>query len=415
MLLLAGTLGGCMWLKQRWPWREADVPVTPATEQLAVSPSPEPYEPASRPVSPPPEAPKPKPKPVALPKPDRPADAPPAKATGKTVIVAAPGLLINDRFITIDEILRSVAEPLSAIPAGKNEGEFRKDAAEIIQKEIRHQVFEGMVLPEAERRMTEPQKQFIDKEMADRLRDMIAEFDGSRKRLEDYYIRRGTTLAKIMKLERDSFVVQVHLQAKFAPAISVNRPMLLRYYRKHKASKYTMTAKVEMQIISATFKAFAPGGATSKPEPGAARAAARLQIDKARKMLDAGGDFADVAAKLSKGPFAGKGGVWPPMEKGSFGETKVEDAAFALKEGGVSGIIETENGFFIVKAKKVYPGKTVSFEDAQEQITRILKNEQAGRLRGEYFNRLLARATISSSKQLVQLGADRAVKRYWRK
>ena len=442
LMILAGALGGCTWLKQRWPWRKAEVPVTSPKEQVRGAPRegiapPAASEAATRPAAPV-ESPAHSPRLVEPipqtrrasdtpsgrkddakrppPKPDRPPPGPKDdQPRGKTVVVAAPGLLINDRFITIEEILRSVADLLAAIPEGRGEDEFRREAAETIQREIRRQIFEGMVLPEAERRLTDMQKRFVQKEMADRLRDMIAEFGGSRKKLEDYYARRGTTLDKIMKLERDSFVVRIHLQAKFAPAISVNRRMLLQYYRKHKKSKYTLARKVQMQIISTPFKAFIRAARPSKAQLAAARADARKQIEKARKELAAGADFADVAARLSKGPMASKGGTWPAMEAGSFRQTKVEDAAFAIKEGKVSDVIETETGFFVVKAAKVYPGKVIGFEEAQDHIERILRDEQLTKLQAEYFDRLLARATITSSGQLVQLGTDQAVRRYWRK
>ncbi|HET6428254.1 MAG TPA: hypothetical protein VFJ30_07590, partial [Phycisphaerae bacterium] len=46
-VLLAGTLCGCTWLKERWPWRQQEVPLTPPAGQAptegvrGAAPSPE--------------------------------------------------------------------------------------------------------------------------------------------------------------------------------------------------------------------------------------------------------------------------------------------------------------------------------------------------------------------------------------
>jgi parvulin-like peptidyl-prolyl isomerase len=103
------------------------------------------------------------------------------------------------------------------------------------------------------------------------------------------------------------------------------------------------------------------------------------------------------------------------MEAGNFREPDVERIAFALPEGGVSDIIETDAGYYIVKARKVYPGKRVSFEQAQEQIEQTLRERQHLRLQTEYFERLQRQAAISTSKRLVQLGVERALARYRRR
>jgi len=84
----------------------------------------------------------------------------------------------------------------------------------------------------------------------------------------------------------------------------------------------------------------------------------REAIDAAAADIKDGKDFGEIAAAKSKDAKAAEQGVWPLMPAGSFGEAKVEKAAFAMKEGQVSGVIETDAGFYIVKAYKVQGGKT---------------------------------------------------------
>ncbi|HUU23794.1 MAG TPA: hypothetical protein VM389_14765, partial [Phycisphaerae bacterium] len=349
VVLLAGTLCGCTWLKERWPWRQQEVPLTPPAGQAptegvrGAAPSPEapttqgaePEPPvAARPdhaAEPPPPAPKVEPAPPPPdPAPAAGGEPEPLETGEQTELVAAPGLLINDRFVTIDEILRAIAYQLAEIPAGVSEGNFRRETAQLIQREIHRQMLEGMVLPEAEQRLADQQKLAIDREMAARLRLMIAEFGGSRKKLEDHYAQRGTSLERVLKLGRSALMVQFYLEAKFAPAIFVNRRMLVQYYEAHREEKYRQPKKVEMQIIAAPIQAFLETERPSAGDLAAAKVAARKQIEKAQKELAGGSDFGEVAKGLSKGVFASKGGVWPAMAAGSFREGKVEQVAFEL-------------------------------------------------------------------------------------
>ena len=103
------------------------------------------------------------------------------------------------------------------------------------------------------------------------------------------------------------------------------------------------------------------------------------------------------------------------MPRGSFRESAVEDAAFVLNEGQVSDIVETPNGYWIVKAEKVIPGKSLGFEDAQQEVRQILRAEQFTEFTEEYFKRVQKDATIVYSEKIVEITLDRAVRRYWRR
>jgi parvulin-like peptidyl-prolyl isomerase len=86
----------------------------------------------------------------------------------------------------------------------------------------------------------------------------------------------------------------------------------------------------------------AKGGITRSKEE--AKKRAEEVRDKARK----GEDFAALAKQYSDGPSAGKGG-----SLGKFGKTSMvkpfADAAFALKVGDVSNVVETEFGFHVIQ------------------------------------------------------------------
>ncbi|MCK4277425.1 MAG: peptidyl-prolyl cis-trans isomerase, partial [Phycisphaerae bacterium] len=173
--------------------------------------------------------------------------------------------------------------------------------------------------------------------------------------------------------------------------------------------------KVQMQIICAVDKSFLSKVPTQPADNREllAKGLAKGRIAEAVRALAAGDDFADVAKRLSSGTKANSGGLWPLMAKGNFRYENVERAAFELVEGQVSDVIETESGYYIVKAAKVVPAEVVSFEEAQRQIEWDLRQQQYQKLTEQHFQRLMDQATIVQSDRFVALAVDRAVKEHW--
>ena len=114
------------------------------------------------------------------------------------------------------------------------------------------------------------------------------------------------------------------------------------------------------------------------------------------------------------------------MPKGSFRQTEVENAAFGLKQGQRSGIVQTPpiknsagrmvsyGGYYIVKAYEVQEGRVVSFEDAQEKIGRILRGKQLDALSAKFSDRLNKESRIKLSPDFIQTTIDEAIKLYWK-
>jgi peptidyl-prolyl cis-trans isomerase C len=108
----------------------------------------------------------------------------------------------------------------------------------------------------------------------------------------------------------------------------------------------------------------------------AAKKAARAKIDKLlAQAKKKGGDFAELATKNSEDTgSAVKGG-----DLGFFGKEQMvapfAEAAFALKAGEISAVVETPFGFHIIKCEEIKPASTVPFETAKERIGQYLKQQ----------------------------------------
>ena len=87
--------------------------------------------------------------------------------------------------------------------------------------------------------------------------------------------------------------------------------------------------------------------------------------------------FADVAKKYSQDPgSATKGGDLDFFTRDAMVKP-FADAAFALKKGEISGVVETEYGYHIIKLTDIKDAKPRSFEEMKPQIEATLKKQQA--------------------------------------
>ncbi|NLW85403.1 MAG: peptidyl-prolyl cis-trans isomerase [Planctomycetes bacterium] len=336
-----------------------------------------------------------------------PADVDPRNAK----VIGAYGFQVNNTYITIEELLSSAANALAELPPHLSEDAFRRQALWIIQQEIQNQIRIALIYDEAQARLADGQKKYIDDEIQKTLQAMVAEAGGSKSRLEQIQIERGTTLDDVLREQRRRMTVDLYMHIKFKPLVQVSRSMLLDYYNRNAAAEYSTPARVSMQLISVPISALAPARA-SEDQRLAARSEARGLIDQAKAALDSGESFGAVAKRFSKGPRAGDEGVWPMMEAGNFKEEAVEKAAFSLQEGQVSGIIETPDGFYIVKALKVEPAKVASFEQAQAQVEKALTKELYAKLDAEYISKKSKTTTISFSKMLEELALQKAIQKH---
>jgi peptidyl-prolyl cis-trans isomerase NIMA-interacting 1 len=78
------------------------------------------------------------------------------------------------------------------------------------------------------------------------------------------------------------------------------------------------------------------------------RKEARERVDQAMTRLQAGEALADVAAALSDGPTAKRGGDLGWFQRGQMAPA-FDEAAFALAPGGLSAVIESPQGFHILR------------------------------------------------------------------
>ncbi|MFP4476611.1 MAG: peptidylprolyl isomerase [Desulfatibacillaceae bacterium] len=194
--------------------------------------------------------------------------------------------------------------------------------------------------------------------------------------LSDRYVRRGI---------RRGMAVEKLIKERYTPKVEVTDEEIRAFYEKNK-DKFKAPEQVEARHILIK---------VDDSEDKAARAEARKRIEEVQNKLEGGGDFAALAKEYSDCPSASKGG-----NLGSFDRNRMvkpfEEAAFSLKTGERSDIVETRFGYHIIEVTGRRDEGVVAFEDVKDRIADYLQNQEISQLLKEEVAQLKQKADIKT-------------------
>ena len=124
-----------------------------------------------------------------------------------------------------------------------------------------------------------------------------------------------------------------------------------------------------------------------------AKAAAKTKADDLLRQIQGGADFATLAKQHSADGSAAAGGDLGFFPRGQMVKP-FEDAAFALKAGEVSGVVETEFGYHIIKAAEHRTARTVPLAEVSDRIAQALRQQKQQQLAQEFVQSLKGKAKV---------------------
>lgn len=152
--------------------------------------------------------------------------------------------------------------------------------------------------------------------------------------------------------------------------IAVNEQDLKTYYEQNQANQARQEERRASHILVAAPKD-APAADREK-----AKAKAEALLAQVRKSPES---FAEVAKKNSQhAETAAKGGDLEYFSRGALPKP-FEDAAFAMKKGDISSVVETDLGFHIIRLTDVKVPKQRTFEEARPELEAEVRKQQAQR------------------------------------
>lgn len=153
-----------------------------------------------------------------------------------------------------------------------------------------------------------------------------------------------------------------YISKNIVPHIEVNEKEMQEYYDGHKES----FRQPEMVRASHILIKVAPEADDERKE------AAKKELLNIRKRIIKGEKFGELAKKFSEGPSASRGGDLGYFARGKMVK-EFEDAAFSMKPGQVSGIVETRYGFHLIQTVDHRASTVDTLEEVHARLHQFLK------------------------------------------
>ena len=299
----------------------------------------------------------------------KPADKYIAKVNG----VEIPDSDLERKFNLIKERYASMGMPLE----DSKLQEFRKNILNsLIEQEVLYQesVAQGIKIDPAE----------VKAELANFKKQFETEA-AFKKQIAQMNFTEAIILAQIGR----SKSIQKFIAEKIMPGIKVTDADVKKYFETH-PNEFKLPERVHASHILVKVDPKAPDAEKVKKE-------ARKKIEGIKVKLDKGEDFAKVAMADSDCPSKAKGGDLGFFERGQMVKP-FEEAAFKLKPGEMSGIVETQFGFHIIKCQEKKEASTLAFADVKEKLLSKLKEDRFKETFPKYMETLKKKYTIEIPK-----------------
>ncbi|HES59518.1 MAG TPA: hypothetical protein ENO18_03715, partial [Caldithrix sp.] len=226
----------------------------------------------------------------------------------------------------------------SYILQNKIDAQKNPEIVEKLRKQtIEHLIDQKLMLVKAEEDTITIEEEMLDSQVDQRIRYMIDQV-GSEDKLESLF---GSSMKKIRKdtrkILKEQMLVEKVRSEQFR-AMKISRREVEEFYEMYQDSLPVRNESVEIAHILKLIKPSAE-----------AQAKAYQEAESVLQQINAGADFAELAMEHSDDQASAKrGGDLGLMSRGDF-VPEFEAAAFQLEDGQISGIVQTQFGYHIIK------------------------------------------------------------------
>ena len=250
---------------------------------------------------------------------------------------------------------------------------LKREVASLMDRKLIYDEFRRNVpaenLPRLEENLLEP---FQEREIPELMKQLKVD---NQANLERELTRLGSSLADVRRSFNERVIASEWIRTKIKINEEVSPDEMLEYYQAHLAD-YDYPAKARWEELKVRKSRFA--------DPREAYAEIAHMGNEVWQRGMAGGvrgpAFAEVAQARSEGFKAKEGGVQDWTTKGALTATVIDHALFSLKIGQMSPILESDDGFHIVRVLERHEAGRKSFMEVQPDIREKLKEQrfQAG-------------------------------------
>jgi peptidyl-prolyl cis-trans isomerase C len=307
----------------------------------------------------------------------------PSEPNANKVAVTVNGVAITDGDVTalIEPQLEAIAKQSSQLPPA---------IAEQYKKQLWQQALEQLIRRDLlDQKIKQANITVTDEEVIAKIREIVSQpgkllsLEETKKKVEQY----GQNFDQLKEDVRKSLARNKFMEMQWAGKVNVTEEEARKYYDQNR-KLFDIPEQIRASHILITFNTTDPN-----VDPNQAKAKAKAKAENLLKQLKNGADFAALAKAYSSCPSAPRGGDLGFFPRGKT-TPAFEKAAFALKVGQISDVVETEYGFHIIKVTDHKDASVIPFEQAKANIIAQLTQKKESEFAEKYINSLKANAKI---------------------
>ena len=302
--------------------------------------------------------------------------------TDKTIVT------VDGKIVGEQELGKRVAQAMRSL--GNRMASLPPQYAAQMQKQVRQQVLENLVAEKLlDEQVTAAKIQITDA-------DVEAEINKSGDQqtppitVADFKARveaQGGNFEEVKNEFRKGMGYRKLMEAQLADKVKVSDEDVKKYYDEH-PKEFEVQEQVRASHILVSTQPKDPN-----TDPNQLKVTAKAKAETLLKQVKDGGDFAAIAKESSDCPSKTKGGDLGFFSRGMMVKP-FEDAAFAMKVGETSDIVETKFGYHIIKVTEHKDASVTSFDDAKAGISEKLTGEKRTAATKQYIQSLKDKAKI---------------------
>jgi peptidyl-prolyl cis-trans isomerase SurA len=287
--------------------------------------------------------------------------------------------VVNNDVITLSELEEAGGRMFeqvkqSSLPAEKEE-KLQKARQDLLDQLIENKLLEQ----EGKNKKIEVPERDVDAA----IQQILQQNQASENDLKAMLVKEGITLSTYRRRIHDELVRIRLINREIKSKIVIKEEDLRKIYQDNLA-KFTDPAEVKVQQIF-----FGIPQLATEAQVASIRQEALAVLERARS----GEDFAELAGKYSQGPEAREGGVLGFFKHNEL-KPELEESAFKLQVGQVSGLIRSPEGFHILRVLERKGGEPKPFAEVGSQIRDEVMQAESEKEFREWMKALKKKAYI---------------------
>jgi parvulin-like peptidyl-prolyl isomerase len=303
-------------------------------------------------------------------------------------VVDGVAAVVNEKVITFSQVRKEVdpteaqyREIYSGVELVEKVKEARLSALKsLIERELIIQEFntKGFFIP--------------DNVVEERIRQIVKrDYEGDRAALVRTLQANGLSVSGFKEQIRNQIIVTAMRSRNISSSVIVS-PYAIEQYYQDNVRQFVQPDQAKLRMIFLKRGLFkekrkGPDGKEREVDP------QRLIMEDILAKVQTGSEFASLARGYSEGPQRTNGGDLGWVS-GTTLRPELAKIAFTLMPGQNSGIVETDDGYYILLVEEIRRSTVIALNDVRERIENTLLQQERERLQQEWLDNLRSKAFI---------------------